>query len=62
MRIFSGLVQPLEVNYEIIWGLIYINLKVRHIFERALSDLFTDISIAFLSLSLQAQAYHRFDE
>jgi hypothetical protein len=31
MRKISGLLIPSEVNYDIIWGLLYINLKVTSI-------------------------------
>lgn len=30
MRIFSALVAPHEVNYELIWGLVYLNLKLSY--------------------------------
>jgi hypothetical protein len=28
-RIFSQLVDPLEIKFDLLWGLIYLNLKVR---------------------------------
>jgi len=48
-RLFSNLVVPIEVKFDLLWGMIYLNLKVRHNMVGVKS--FVDLGTAFVCFS-----------